>query len=49
MNTTGQMGVAVGLAASICHKYNVNPRAVYTHYLDEYLRLGKKQESDLSN
>jgi len=39
MNTTGQMGVGVGIAASVCKKHKVNPRAVYTNYLDEYLKL----------
>lgn len=43
MNTTGQMGVAVGLAASVCKKHNVNPRAVYTNYLDEYMKLINRQ------
>jgi hypothetical protein len=43
MNTTGQMGVAVGLAASVCKKHKVNPRAVYTNYLDEYMNLIKMQ------
>ena len=39
MRTTGQMGAAVGLAASICKKYNINPREVYTHHLREYMAL----------
>jgi len=43
MNTAGQMGVAVGFAASVCQKHNVNPRAVYTNYLDEYMKLVGKQ------
>ncbi len=44
MRTTGQMGAAVGLAASVCKKHNVNPRDVYTTYLDEYLELIEKQK-----
>ena len=39
MRTTGQMGAAVGLASSICNKYNINPRQVYTDYLKEYMEL----------
>jgi hypothetical protein len=44
MRTTGQMGAAVGLAASICKKHSVNPRDVYISYLDEYLELIEKQK-----
>ncbi|QTD38458.1 FAD-dependent oxidoreductase [Polaribacter batillariae] len=44
MLTTGQMGAAVGLAATICKKYGVNPREVYTNYLQEYLNLIEKQQ-----
>jgi hypothetical protein len=44
MRTTGQMGAAVGLAASVCKKHNANPRDVYTNYLDEYLQLIEKQK-----
>jgi hypothetical protein len=43
MRTTGQMGAAVGLAASVCKKHSANPRDVYTSYLDEYLELIEKQ------
>jgi hypothetical protein len=39
MRTTGQMGAAVGLAAALCEKYNVNPRAIYTDHLVEYMNL----------
>jgi hypothetical protein len=35
MNTTGQMGVAVGYAASLCKKYKTNPRGVYNHHIAE--------------
>jgi len=44
MNTTGQMGAAVGLAAAICKKHNVNPRDVYKAYLQEYLGLIEAQK-----
>ncbi|MCK5442634.1 MAG: FAD-dependent oxidoreductase, partial [Maribacter sp.] len=44
MRTTGQMGAAVGLAASLCEKYDVNPRDIYTGYLDEYLDLIEQQK-----
>ena len=33
MNTTGQMGVAVGYAASLCKEYNTSPRGVYLSYI----------------
>ncbi len=39
MNTTGQMGVAVGYAASLCKKYNTNPRGIYEKHLDELKSL----------
>ena len=39
MRTTGQMGAAVGYAASICRKYNVNPREVYKQHLEEFMKL----------
>ncbi len=45
MRTTGQMGAAVGLAASLCNKYKVNPREIYTKYLDNYLQLIEDQKS----
>jgi hypothetical protein len=35
MNTTGQMGVAVGYAASLCRKYNTSPRGVYRENIAE--------------
>ena len=39
MLTTGQMGAAVGYAASICKKYNAIPREVYQKHLDELMNL----------
>jgi len=39
MNTTGQMGVAVGYAASVCRKYSTTPRGVYQDHLRELLKL----------
>jgi hypothetical protein len=39
MNTTGQMGVAVGYAASLCKKYNTDPRGVYKDHIAELQRL----------
>ncbi|MCI7707176.1 MAG: FAD-dependent oxidoreductase [Parabacteroides sp.] len=42
MRTTGMMGEVVGMAASICKKYQVNPRAVYQSYLPELKELMKE-------
>ncbi|TMU57342.1 FAD-dependent oxidoreductase [Flagellimonas algicola] len=44
MRTTGQMGAAVGFAAALCKKYDVNPRDIYKGYLDEYLALIEEQK-----
>ncbi len=44
MRTTGQMGAAVGIAASLCEKYNVSPRTIYTSHLEEYLELIESQK-----
>lgn len=44
MRTTGQMGAAVGFAAALCKKYDVNPREIYSGYLDEYLALIEEQK-----
>ena len=44
MRTTGQMGAAVGIAASVCKKYNVTPRDVYQLHLKEYLNLIESQK-----
>jgi hypothetical protein len=39
MHTTGQMGVAVGYAASLCKKYNTDPRGIYTSHIVELQKL----------
>lgn len=44
MRTTGQMGAAVGFAASLCKKYNATPRDIYQLHLKEYLDLIESQK-----
>ncbi|PCE64644.1 FAD-dependent oxidoreductase [Sediminicola luteus] len=44
MLTTGQMGAAVGFAASLCKKHQVKPRGLYENHLEEYLALIDKQQ-----
>jgi hypothetical protein len=39
MNTTGQMGVAVGFAASLCKKYSTNPRGIWENHIEELKNL----------
>jgi hypothetical protein len=39
MNTTGQMGVAVGLAASLCKIYHLVPREIYPAHIKELQAL----------
>lgn len=39
MRTTGMMGEVVGMAASLCKKYNVNPRGVYRSHLNDLKKL----------
>jgi hypothetical protein len=39
MNTTGQMGVATGYAASLCKKYNTNPRGIYENHIEELKKM----------
>ena len=39
MRTCGTMGEIVGMAASLCKKYDCNPRAVYQQHLDELKQL----------
>jgi hypothetical protein len=38
------MGAAVGFAASLCKKYDVEPRDIYTGYLEEYMNLIEEQK-----
>lgn len=45
MKTTGQMGAAVGFAASLCVKYKVSPRELYQKHLDEYMNLIQIQKA----
>lgn len=44
MKTTGQMGAAVGFAASLCVKYKAQPRDIYQKHLSEYMELIQKQK-----
>jgi hypothetical protein len=39
MRTTGQMGAAVGYAASLCLEFGCSPRELYENHLAEYLEL----------
>jgi hypothetical protein len=39
MNTTGQMGIAVGYAAGLCLKYDISPRQVYQLHINELREL----------
>ena len=39
MRTTGTMGEVVGMAASVCKKYDARPRDVYTNYLEDLKQL----------
>jgi hypothetical protein len=41
MRTTGMMGEVVGIAASLCKKYNTTPRMIYQSHLDEFKILLK--------
>lgn len=42
MRTTGMMGEVVGMAASLCKKYGVQPRGVYRYYLPDLKELMEK-------
>jgi hypothetical protein len=46
MRTTGQMGAAVGYAASLCREHSCNPRDIYEKHLEEYLKLIKSSNSN---
>lgn len=39
MNTTGQMGIACGYAATLCIKHNTGPRGVYEKHIKELRTL----------
>jgi len=39
MRTTGQMGAAVGYAASLCLEYGCTPRELYEKHLEEYMSV----------
>jgi hypothetical protein len=39
MRTLGELGEVVGMAASVCKKYDCTPREVYTEHLDELKSL----------
>lgn len=41
MRTTGMMGEVVGMAASLCKKYNTTPRKIYQSHLDEFKNIMK--------
>ncbi len=52
MRTTGMMGEVVGMAASLCKKYDCSPREVYQHHLDELKSLmqeGVGKKTGLNN
>jgi hypothetical protein len=44
MRTTGMMGEVVGMAASLCKRFSVNPRDVYRYHLNELKTLMEKGE-----
>lgn len=42
MRTTGMLGEVVGMAASLCKKYQINPRGIYHSHLTELKGLMRK-------
>lgn len=42
MRTTGMMGEVVGMAASLCRRYDINPRHVYWYHLNDLKKLMQK-------
>ena len=44
MNTCGQMGVVTGVAASLCKKYECNPRSIYLEHLQELKKLLEEEK-----
>jgi hypothetical protein len=45
MRTTGQMGAAVGIAASLCTRFECTPRELYEQHLKAYMDLIMQQRS----
>jgi hypothetical protein len=43
MRTTGMMGEVVGMAASVCRKYDADPRGVYRDHLEALQKLMKAE------
>ena len=46
MRITGMMGEVVGIAASICKKFGVNPSIVYNNHLYELKALMREGEGE---
>jgi len=46
MRTTGQMGAAVGYAASLCLQHGSTPRQLYESHLDQYMDLIRSSNQD---
>jgi hypothetical protein len=46
MRTTGQMGAAVGYAASLCRRNQCNPREIYETHLEEYMELVRSSDQN---
>jgi hypothetical protein len=42
MRTTGMMGEVIGMAASVCKKYNTEPRGVYSNHFEDLKQLMQK-------
>jgi hypothetical protein len=42
MRTGGMMGELVGMAASLCKKYNTTPRSVYENYMGQLKQLARR-------
>ena len=45
MRTCGQMGIAVGYAASLCNKHKTTPRGIYQEHLEDLLKLVDGQKN----
>jgi len=45
MRTTGQMGAAVGYAASLCLQHQCSPRDIYEVHLDNYMQLIRSSDN----